>query len=193
MCSSDLAHRVEGRLEGRVAPVLERRQARVERFEGRSDGGLQVRGRGLRLVRDVVDHQEPGALGHLDQRLAALAKQVESIRKAARTTMITVAIEPRTMRILPRGNWLDESGEVVSPNTPAALPPLQRRGERADRLDLARWLNPGAEPQVAYALVLSVEAAIAVVALVLLSRVNLRQFREDTGRSLNRVLAAELG
>ena len=60
-------------------------------------------------------------------------------------------------------------------------------------LDLARWLNPGAAPVSAYALVLLVEAAIAVLALLLLSRVNLRQFREDTGRNLDRVLAAELG
>jgi hypothetical protein len=37
------------------------------------------------------------------------------------------------------------------------------------------------------------EAAIAVVALLLLRQVNLRQFREDTGRNLDRVLAAELG
>jgi len=38
-----------------------------------------------------------------------------------------------------------------------------------------------------------VEAAIAVLALVLLNRVNVHQFREDTGRSLDRVLAVELG
>lgn len=44
-----------------------------------------------------------------------------------------------------------------------------------------------------YALVFSVEAAVAFAALVLLSRVNLRQFREDTGRSLSKVLALELG
>jgi BCD family chlorophyll transporter-like MFS transporter len=38
-----------------------------------------------------------------------------------------------------------------------------------------------------------VEVAIAALALVLLARLNLRQFREDTGRSLDRVLAMELG
>ena len=38
-----------------------------------------------------------------------------------------------------------------------------------------------------------VEAAVAFAALVLLSRLNLRQFREDTGRSLSKVLALELG
>jgi BCD family chlorophyll transporter-like MFS transporter len=64
-------------------------------------------------------------------------------------------------------------------------------------LDLGRWLQSllpipaGAFPP--YALVLGVEALVAVVALAVLSRVNLRQFREDTGRSLSKVLALEIG
>jgi BCD family chlorophyll transporter-like MFS transporter len=64
-------------------------------------------------------------------------------------------------------------------------------------LDLGRVLQPmlhlGASPYPAYALVFVVEAAVAFAALVLLSRLNLRQFREDTGRSLSKVLALELG
>ena len=60
-------------------------------------------------------------------------------------------------------------------------------------LDLARSLGPADSPFFAYAAVFVVEAAIAVLALVLLNGVNLRQFREDTGRSLDRVLAMELG
>ena len=44
-----------------------------------------------------------------------------------------------------------------------------------------------------YALVFSLEALVALAALELLGRVNLRQFREDTGRSLTKVLALELG
>ena len=61
-------------------------------------------------------------------------------------------------------------------------------------LDLARGLQPGhGAGYVSYAAVLLVEAAIAFLALALLARLNLRQFREDTGRTLDRVLAAELG
>jgi BCD family chlorophyll transporter-like MFS transporter len=64
-------------------------------------------------------------------------------------------------------------------------------------LDLGRWLaelsGMGDAPFPAYALVLSVEVMIALGALVALGRVNLRQFREDTGRSLTRVLSLELG
>jgi MFS transporter, BCD family, chlorophyll transporter len=64
-------------------------------------------------------------------------------------------------------------------------------------LDVGRWLQQsldlggGAFP--AYALVLGVELLVALAALWMLSRVNLRQFREDTGRSLSKVLALELG
>jgi BCD family chlorophyll transporter-like MFS transporter len=64
-------------------------------------------------------------------------------------------------------------------------------------LDLGRFLQlqftGGTDPFPAYALVLSVELLVAAAALVLLGRVNLRQFREDTGRSLSRVLALEIG
>jgi BCD family chlorophyll transporter-like MFS transporter len=61
-------------------------------------------------------------------------------------------------------------------------------------LDLARSLLPDAAGAYGpFAAVFALEAAIAVVALLLLRRVNVRQFREDTGRNLDRVLAAELG
>jgi BCD family chlorophyll transporter-like MFS transporter len=43
----------------------------------------------------------------------------------------------------------------------------------------------------AFALVLGVELLVAIAALQMLQRVNVHQFREDTGRSLTRVLAAE--
>ena len=35
------------------------------------------------------------------------------IEESARLVMISAPIEPRTMRILPRGNWLDDSGPEV--------------------------------------------------------------------------------
>lgn len=65
-------------------------------------------------------------------------------------------------------------------------------------LDLGRlmqhhWLPSVSSAFPAYALVLGVEMLVALAALVLLSRVNLQQFRDDTGRSLSKVLALELG
>ncbi len=80
----------------------------------------------------------------LDGERAALAKaegDLNGLRGAMATTLISQALpEPRTVRVLPRGNWLDETGEIVEPATPAALPALGVTGRRANRLDLANWL-----------------------------------------------------
>ncbi|MFT5522347.1 MAG: hypothetical protein ACI9G1_003904 [Pirellulaceae bacterium] len=78
--------------------------------------------------------------GEQKQRVAELAKQVAEIRKRVRKTMVTVSIAPRTIRILPRGNWLDDSGEIVAPAIPKFLGELKTEG-RASRLDLANWLT----------------------------------------------------
>ena len=69
------------------------------------------------------------------------AKERAAFEKAARLTMISSAIEPREIRILPRGNWLDDSGEVVLPAVPEFLGKLDTGDRRATRLDLARWLT----------------------------------------------------
>jgi len=57
-------------------------------------------------------------------------------------TMVTQAVEPLTVRVLPRGNWQDESGPVVLPATPSFLPGrLESTPEkRLTRLDLAQWI-----------------------------------------------------
>ena len=54
-------------------------------------------------------------------------------------TMITKAVPPREIRILPRGNWMDQSGKVVQPHVPHFLKQLDTGGRRANRLDLAQW------------------------------------------------------
>lgn len=60
--------------------------------------------------------------------------------------------------------------------------------------DLGRLVLPASSSGYpAFALVLGAELLVALLALVLLERVNVRQFREDTGRSLEKVMALELG
>jgi hypothetical protein len=54
--------------------------------------------------------------------------------------MITESVKPRETRILPRGNWMDDSGEIVEPAIPEFLGKLDTGGKRATRLDLANWL-----------------------------------------------------
>ena len=69
------------------------------------------------------------------------------------TTLITVAVPPRVVRILPRGNWQDDSGEIVVPAVPKFLGRLDIQGRRATRLDLARWMVSRDNPMVARVLV----------------------------------------
>ena len=47
---------------------------------------------------------------------------------------------PRTVRILPRGNWMDETGELMTPALPSYLPRPKIEGREPNRLDLAQWL-----------------------------------------------------
>ena len=69
-----------------------------------------------------------------------LKAEKEQLESGRRKTMICVSLEkPREIRILPRGNFLDDSGPVVSPAVPEFLGELQTEG-RATRLDLANWL-----------------------------------------------------
>lgn len=71
------------------------------------------------------------------KRLESERKQLETL---GRMTMITEAKPPREMRVLPRGNWQDDSGEIVLPAVPAFLGTISAEGERLTRLDLANWL-----------------------------------------------------
>src|SRR5262249_1142281 len=83
------------------------------------------------------------------KQLADLQRQKADLLKAVPTTLVTMASPPRAMRVLPRGNWLDDSAEVVAPGGPAALPPLDVKDRRATRLDLARWLLADDNPLTA--------------------------------------------
>jgi len=59
-----------------------------------------------------------------------------------RCLVSVVSEQPRIVRILPRGNWMNESGEVVQPALPAYLTASLKREEhgKLNRLDLAEWL-----------------------------------------------------
>lgn len=84
-----------------------------------------------------------------EQRREALQDQLQRLNESQRLTMVTESIEPREIRVLPRGNWLDDSGPVVQPAVPAFLPPIpagkdqdpKSADRRPTRLDLANWLT----------------------------------------------------
>ncbi len=84
--------------------------------------------------------QEP-ASAERTKELAARKAEREALQRSPRKVMVTQAVSPRTVRILPRGNWLDESGPVVEPAVPAFLGRLPPTGRRMTRLDLANFLT----------------------------------------------------
>lgn len=80
-----------------------------------------------------------------------LQRELLECRDGRAPTLVTVAWKPRTTRVLPRGNWQDESGEVVEPAVPHFL--ANGRSETMTRLDLAKWLVSPDNPLTARAFV----------------------------------------
>jgi hypothetical protein len=72
--------------------------------------------------------------------LAAAKTQQTEFLKSVPTTLVTVSIAPGVTRILPQGNWMNETGEIVAPAVPGFLAHAPSGKERATRLDLAKWL-----------------------------------------------------
>ena len=77
---------------------------------------------------------------HDGTRYEALSAEISKIEQSRTKTMIVRTCEPRQVRILPRGNWLDETGDLVNPQFPAFLAFEASREGRLTRLDLANWL-----------------------------------------------------
>lgn len=82
--------------------------------------------------------------------IVAIDRDVRECDDGRAMTVITEAWAPRPTRVLPRGNWQDESGDLVEPSPPHFLrdpqSPLERR---LDRLDLARWIVAEQNPLTA--------------------------------------------
>ncbi len=78
-----------------------------------------------------------------------LRTEVARLEAARYRCMVTEAIEPRSIRIRARGDWLDESGPVVDAGVPAWILPSEISGRRFTRLDLADWLTNRKNPLTA--------------------------------------------
>ena len=104
---------------------------------------------------DIAAHYRSIAPALADARAEAakLQAQLDAVNGQVRKTMITTAVEPALVRVLPRGNWLDESGPVVTPALPAFLGMLDTPSRRATRLDLAEWLTSRRNPLTARVMV----------------------------------------
>ncbi|MEY4273046.1 MAG: hypothetical protein RL250_1912 [Verrucomicrobiota bacterium] len=82
------------------------------------------------------------------EALKAMATRLHEYRRGVAWSLVTEARAPLTVRILPRGNFLDTSGPVVLPATPSFLPGYRQSSEsqRLTRLDLANWLTSRENP-----------------------------------------------
>ena len=87
------------------------------------------RGRATKLFRSELD------------ALAKAEKDRKDFYEPLAKCLVSIHTDkPRTVRILPRGNWMDETGEVMKPAFPAYLPQPKIEGREPNRLDLAQWL-----------------------------------------------------
>ncbi len=80
------------------------------------------------------------ALNPVREELAQLEKQRSSLDATIPSTLVTEAVAPRMVRILQRGNWMDETGEVVTPAFPSVLAEEPPADKVLTRLDLAKWI-----------------------------------------------------
>jgi hypothetical protein len=81
--------------------------------------------------------------------LAAAEKAKVDFLASIPKCLVTITENPRPIKILARGNWMDDSGMVVEPAVPGFLPHEEIKGRRATRLDLARWLVSKENPLTA--------------------------------------------
>jgi hypothetical protein len=91
------------------------------------------------------------ALDAVRAQVAPLQKERQELEDAGARCLVTVSAPPRTVRVLPRGNWQDDSGAVMAPAVPHFLRqvPAPSAGQRATRLDLAQWLVAADNPLTA--------------------------------------------
>ena len=82
------------------------------------------------------------------EQVKAMAAKLREYRRGVAWSLVTEARAPLTVRILPRGNFLDTTGAVVLPATPSFLPGYRQSTEaqRLTRLDLAQWLTSRENP-----------------------------------------------
>lgn len=90
-------------------------------------------------------------LGATRDKLASAEKERGRIFGSIPRSLVAESMkEFRTVRVLARGNWQDESGEIVQPGVPGFLATGREPGDRRlTRLDLAQWIVSRENPLTA--------------------------------------------
>ena len=97
------------------------------------------------------EHGAPEFKAELDTLARAEKARAEYYDSLPKCLVSVSSQSKRTVRILPRGNWMDESGEVVKAALPHYLPQPKIEGREPTRLDLAQWLVSRDNPLTARA------------------------------------------
>ena len=141
------------RLEGEIVSLFDQ-SGRADALKSWSSKVEALRGKVSRernkqreaaLQKQLKEMEQVGVEGASPETLDLYLEKsmrLEELKKRGQNTMVTKAKSPREIRILPRGNWLDDSGEVVLPAIPEFMGARKpRKADRLDRLDLADWLT----------------------------------------------------
>ena len=114
----------------------------------------------LNSLLTLVNYARQNSSLFKDYRMAVsgLEKRIKALTSNLRSMLVVERVEPRMTRVLARGNWLDETGEVVSPAIPAFLPKGKAfaagdsaAAARPNRLHLAQWITDDQNPLTARA------------------------------------------
>ena len=110
----------------------------------------------LRFVYDKVPTQvldlrsrvklKDDELAQLDENIKKANDATTNFRNSFRSMLISETGNKRMVRILPRGNWLDQTGEVVQPAIPEFMGKLDTGDRKASRMDLANWVKSKENP-----------------------------------------------
>lgn len=82
-------------------------------------------------------------------RVARLEAERNRLDAEIPRTLLTERVRPRITRVLARGNFLDESGEIVEPAIPAVFGKIENTRGRTTRLHLANWIAARDNPLTA--------------------------------------------
>ncbi len=103
-----------------------------------------------RVVRDYFRRSVTPLFVAEREAVAKTEQERKQFDDSLPTCLVSVSTpNKRIVRILPRGNWMDESGEIMQPALPHYLPQPTVDGRELTRLDLAQWIVSRENPLTA--------------------------------------------
>lgn len=102
---------------------------------------------------DRVYRAQATSLEPVRKELAGVEEERKKLDASIPSTLITKTVAPRMIRVLARGNWMDDKGEEVKPAFPSVLPGFASERSQLNRLDLAKWLVAKEHPLTSRVLV----------------------------------------